>query len=201
MTDKPFLSKVYDLKGDGVRDYYDQWAETYEAEVTQNAYATPARCAEALAATGTAPDTPMLDFACGTGLSGEALHAAGFTVIDGMDLSDGMLDKARAKGLYRALTKVSADAPPPVAHGAYTVITAIGAIGPGAAPASIIAPLIEALPAGGYFVISLNDVALEHPEFIAALNAQTQIAVVSQARGAHLPGIDVQSTVYVYRKT
>lgn len=201
MADKPFLSKVYDLKGDGVRDYYDKWAETYEAEVTNNAYATPTRCAEALAATGVPKATPILDFACGTGLSGEALTIAGFTVLDGMDVSDGMLDKAREKGLYRTLTKVPSDAPPPVVPGSYAVITAIGAIGPGAAPASVIAPLIEALPSGGHFVISLNDLALEHPEFPAALDAAATTTLISKERGAHLPGIDVQSTVYVLRKT
>lgn len=199
MADKPFLAKVYDLKGDGVRDYYDKWADTYEAEVSANAYATPARCAAALAATGVDKTTPILDFACGTGLSGEALHGAGFTTIDGMDISDGMLAKARAKGLYRTLTKVSAEVPPPVAQGSYAIITAIGAIGPGAAPAEVIAPLIAALPSGGLFVISLNDVALEHAEFPAALDLPT-IALVSEERGPHLPGMDIQSTVTVYRK-
>lgn len=200
--EKSFLSKVYDLKGDGVRDYYDKWADTYEAEVAQNAYATPPRCAQALAATGVASDAPILDFACGTGLSGKALRDAGFTVIDGMDVSDGMLAKARAKGLYRTLTKVPADAPPPVQPGTYTIIMAIGAIGPGAAPAEVIAPLVKALPKGGYFVISLNDVALEHPEFPAALKAAGKsTTLISEARGPHLPGIDVQSTISVLRKT
>lgn len=202
MPDKPFLSKVYDLKGDGVRDYYDHWAETYEAEITANAYATPARCAEALSATGLAKTAPILDFACGTGLSGEALQAEGFRVMDGVDLSDAMLTKARAKNIYRTLTKVQADAPPPVAPNTYQAITAIGAIGPGAAPAEAIAPLVAALPSGGYFVISLNDVALDTPKFPAALDAQAHLmALISEQRGAHLPGIDVMSTVYVFRRT
>ncbi|QXT38508.1 class I SAM-dependent DNA methyltransferase [Gymnodinialimonas ceratoperidinii] len=202
MADKPFLSKVYDLKGDGVRDYYDKWAETYEDELTENAYATPARCAAALAATDLPKDTPILDFACGTGLSGAALHAEGFTIIDGIDLSEAMLAKARAKKIYRNLTRASADAPPPVEPNAYRAITAIGAIGPGAAPAEVIAPLIQALPTGGYFVISLNDVALDTPAFPAALDAQADsIEKVSEERGPHLPGIDVMSTVYVFRRT
>lgn len=202
MPDKPFLSKVYDLKGDGVRDYYDQWADTYEAEITANAYATPARCAAALAATGLAKTAPILDFACGTGLSGAALWAEGFRVLDGVDLSDAMLAKARAKDIYQTLTKAQADAPPPVAPDTYQAITAIGAIGPGAAPAQVIAPLVAALPADAYFVISLNDVALETPEFPAALAAQAHLMeLISEERGAHLPGIDVMSTVYVFRRT
>lgn len=201
MAKKPFLAKVYDLQGDGVRDYYDKWAATYEAEITENAYATPTRCAQALAGLGIAPDTAILDFACGTGLSGVALRDAGFTVFDGMDVSDGMLDKARAKTIYRTLTKVASDAPPPVPQDAYSAITAMGAIGPGAAPASVIAPLLAALPKGGHFIVSLNDVALEHPEFLSALTTAPATEVISQERGAHLPGIDVQSTVYVLRKT
>lgn len=199
--DKAFLSKVYDLKGDGVRDYYDQWADTYEAEVQANAYATPARCAAALAATGMARDAAILDFACGTGLSGAALAEAGFTTIDGMDISEGMLAKARARGLHRTLIHVPADAPPQVPHGAYAAIAAIGAIGPGAAPAFVIAPLIDALAPGGYFVISLNDVALSHPEFPAALEAEDhRLDSVFSERGPHLPGIDVMSTVYLFRR-
>lgn len=201
MADKSYLAKVYDLKGDGVRDYYDAWADSYEAEVARNAYATPGRCAAALAATGLAKDAPILDFACGTGLSGVALSDAGFTLIDGIDISDGMLAKARDKKLYRSLTRVPADAPPPVAQGAYRAITAIGAIGPGAAPASVVAPLVAALPTGGFFVMSLNDMALDHPEFMATLKAQTDNMVeVSSDRGPHLPGIDVMSTVLVYRR-
>ncbi len=196
----PFLSRVYDLKGDGMRDYYDQWADTYEAEVQANAYATPARCAAALAATGLAQDAAVLDFACGTGLSGAALAEAGFTVIDGMDISDGMLAKARARGLHRTLTLVPADAPPPVPHGAYAAIAAIGAIGPGAAPASVIAPLVDALAPGGYLVLSLNDVALADAAFPDALAAEAlRTETVFCDRGPHLPGIDVQSTVYVLR--
>lgn len=202
MADKPFLSKVYDLKGDGVRDYYDKWAETYEDEVTENAYATPARCAAALAATDLPKDTPILDFACGTGLSGAALHAEGFTILDGVDLSEPMLAKARAKKIYRQLIKASADAPPPLEQDAYRAITAIGAIGPGAAPAEVIAPLVQALPKGGYFVISLNDVALDTPAFPAALEAQSdRVEKVFEQRGAHLPGMDIMSTVYVFRRT
>lgn len=201
MTEKTYLATVYDLKGDKVREHYDDWAKSYEAEVTQNAYATPDRCAAALAATGLPKDAPILDFACGTGLSGVALTKAGFTTFDGIDISQGMLDQAGAKGIYRTLTKVPGDAPPPVTPGAYQAITAMGAIGPGAAPASVIAPLAAALPKGGTFVFSLNDVAMEHPEFAAAIDAQEGIlTLIAKDHGAHLPGIDVKATVFTYQK-
>ncbi|MEM7724057.1 MAG: methyltransferase domain-containing protein [Pseudomonadota bacterium] len=201
MTEKTYLATVYDLKGDKVREYYDDWAKSYEDEVAQNAYATPDRCATALVATDLPKDAPILDFACGTGLSGVALAKAGFTKFDGIDISQGMLEQAEAKGIYRTLTTVSGDAPPPVMQGAYQAITAMGAIGPGAAPASVIAPLAEALLTGGYFVFSLNDVAMNHPEFAAAIEAQADtLTLITKDHGAHLPGIDVKATVFTFQK-
>ena len=84
MTDK-FLDKVYDARtADETRELYDAWSASYEAEVAENGYATPGRCAEALAKHLTDKDAPILDFGCGTGLSGLALKLAGFTTIDGV---------------------------------------------------------------------------------------------------------------------
>ncbi len=72
-----FLDKVYDAKGtDETRALYDDWAASYDAEIAENGYATPRRCAEALAGFATDPSLPVLDFGCGTGLSGLALRAA-----------------------------------------------------------------------------------------------------------------------------
>jgi len=44
-----------------------------------------------------------MDLACGTGISGLALKAAGFTCIDGYDFVQAMLDRAAAKGIYRLI--------------------------------------------------------------------------------------------------
>lgn len=95
MTEK-FLTKSYGKKSPGaLRAHYDAWADSYDAEIAENGYATPARCAAALAATGLGRSAAILDLGCGTGLSGVALAAEGFTVIDGTDLSPGMLKRPR----------------------------------------------------------------------------------------------------------
>ena len=54
---KKFLDSVYDHPDMDVADFYDDWAATYEAEVGDNGYVTPTRCAEALRAQ-VAPFTP-----------------------------------------------------------------------------------------------------------------------------------------------
>ena len=45
-------------------------------------------------------DSQILEFACGTGLFGEAVKSRGFTNIDGLDGSEEMLKRAQARGIY-----------------------------------------------------------------------------------------------------
>ena len=85
---------------------------------------------------------------CGTGLSGAALAEAGFTTIDGSDLSPGMLDKARALGVYRDLWL-----PDDLPDRRYDAVAAVGVIGPGAAPLDLFDTCLEpsSRPAGCSF--------------------------------------------------
>ncbi|CAE8662853.1 unnamed protein product, partial [Polarella glacialis] len=46
---------------------------------------------------------PVLDAGCGTGLSGEALHAQGFTRLVGIDVSEASLKLCKTKGIYEQL--------------------------------------------------------------------------------------------------
>lgn len=195
-----FLDTVYQANDpDDVRALYDDWAQSYEAEIAENGYVTPARCAEALRAF-TDPQAPVLDFGCGTGLSGLALRLAGFSTIDGVDLSPAMLARAESKGVYRTLSPIGPEDPIPQG---YAAIAAIGVVSPGAAPLPVLDRLIDSLQRGGLIVFSFNDHALEHPEY--ATKAQALVASGTmrerfREHGDHLPGIDLKSTVYVFEK-
>ncbi|MGB8622288.1 MAG: methyltransferase domain-containing protein, partial [Paracoccaceae bacterium] len=113
MTEKKFLDEVYDLGTcDDVERLYDKWSGSYDTELAENGYATPRRVAQAMQQTGCVG--PVLDLGCGTGLSGEALRAAGYDVIDGTDLSADMLKEARAKGIYRKLWQTDPEKPLPL---------------------------------------------------------------------------------------
>ena len=48
----------------------------------------------------------VLDMGCGTGLVGKYLGEYGFTNIDGVDASTGMLAESREKGVYRSLDEL-----------------------------------------------------------------------------------------------
>lgn len=196
-----FLGKVYGARTpEEVRRLYADWAESYDAEIGEAGYATPARVAAALRAAGSDPAQPVLDFGCGTGVSGAALKSAGFEILDGLDLTAEMLALAEAKGLYRRLAVIGPEQAPP---GGYATIAAVGVIGPGAAPLAVLDRLVAALPKGGHLGFSFNDHALAEPDYAQAVPALAdagRVRVVCEERGDHLPGIDVKSTVYVLRK-
>ncbi len=200
-----FLDKAYDTTGvDATRDLYTNWAASYDAEISQNGYATPGRCAQALSAVTSDFDAPILDFGCGTGLSGLALSLAGFNTIDGVDLTQGMLDLAAEKQLYRNLQLSDPNAEFPVKQGDYSAICAIGVIGAGAAPVEVFDMLFNALASGARLVLSFNDHTLEDPRFDARVSDATSsgaATILSKSYGDHLPGINMKSVVYVLEKT
>ncbi|QBF31705.1 class I SAM-dependent methyltransferase [Thalassococcus sp. S3] len=199
-----FLHKVYDARdADETRALYDDWSASYEAEVAEHGYATPGRCAEALKAQMDDLSAPILDFGCGTGLSGLALRLAGFEVIDGLDLSADMLKVAEAKGIYRTLSQIDAGASLPHEPGDYAAIAAIGVIGAGAAPVAVFDTMMQGLAPGGRIVLSFNDHALADPAHDGKLQEHIDAGsarLLFKAYGDHLPGLDLKSTVYVLEK-
>lgn len=197
-----FLNKMYTARGeDETREIYDAWAASYDTEIVDNGYATPARCAAALAQAAGDLSVPVLDFGCGTGLSGLALHGAGFQTIDGIDLSREMLAQAAQKGVYRSTMLGSADSI--FDQDAYPLIAAIGVIGSGGAPVSVLHNLMSALPSGGHMVFSYNDHTLKDPVFEAGVCEWVDCGaarLLVRDYGDHLPGIGLKSTVYLLEK-
>ncbi len=204
MADKKFLNDVYDLKTVAqTQSLYDDWSKSYDDEVTTNGYATPARIARALAELLPDKFVPVLDFGCGTGMSGAALKSSGFSTIDGCDLSEKMLAQAAQKQAYRNLWQADPDKPLPFAPGTYAAITAVGVVSIGAAPPETMDMLIKALTPGGLFAFSFNDHTLDDPRFEARINHHLKNASCTQLlrqEGEHLPGIGLRSTIFVLQR-
>ncbi len=84
-----------------MRRRYDLWAAKYDQDIGRvDDYLAPMATAE-VARAYLAADARILDAGAGTGLSGQALHAAGFQDLTGLDFSPGMLAIAEKKGVYR----------------------------------------------------------------------------------------------------
>ena len=199
---REFLKEVYGLDSvEATRTLYDDWATSYDAEITRNGYATPARIAAALAARLPDRSAPVLDFGCGTGISGRALAKAGIATLDGCDLSAAMLEQARATGLYRRLWQT--DGAPTLTPGTYAAIAAVGVISTGAAPPGTIDGIAACLAPGGLFGFSFNDHTFDDPRFLARVEALIAAGTCRQLlreAGPHLPGIGLGATVFVLER-
>lgn len=198
-----FIDRIYSTSGnDKIKAAYDDWADQYDDDLRSRNYLTPERVAQALRRFHTETSTPILDFGCGSGLSGTALHAVGFSNIDGADISEAMLDVARRKGLYKRLWSLHADQPLPFERGAYSVVTAAGAISHGAAPGVVYDQLLDILAPGAVFVFSLNDESRKMEEYAGPLRAslsEGRVRMLSEEHGPHFDhaGTTIGSTVYV----
>jgi len=202
---KNHLDQSYQL--DSVADtqtYYSDWAATYDAEITANGYATPQRCADALASIATNKNLNILDIGSGTGISGRVLNETGFTSIDGCDINPEMLKIADTRKIYQELWLSDPENPYPFVAGKYDAITAVGVIGAGAAPLVVFHQVISKLASGGLLIFSFNDHTLEDPSYEAAVNHEidnNNFELLFKEHGPHLPGREIQSNVYVLRKT
>lgn len=203
---KRFLDQVYvhSERHEDTMALYDEWAASYDAEVTENGYATPMRCTEALLQTGANVDARVLDVGCGTGISGQALRDGGFSWVDGSDTNHNMLKQARAReGVYRQLMQVSLDDPFPFPQGTYQILSAIGVIAARHAPPETIGAILQKLDTGGLFVFSLNDHTLEDTRYESEIDAHIaakRVRVVFRQYGPHLPGMNMGSVVYVLER-
>jgi len=92
---------------DYLEDYFDRFAPTFEHKLVDVLhYDAPAQMAELVGKERQAFGA-MLDLGCGTGLAAPHLAPLG-GVLTGVDLSGGMLEKARIRGLYTSLMKTDA---------------------------------------------------------------------------------------------
>ena len=200
---KIFFDHAYGLDDQAQVDaFYDEWADSYDAEVLDYGYASPRRCAQALAQF--APlNVPVLDFGCGTGLSGMALRDAGFHVIDGVDINENMLLQAKKRSVYRKVYKSNPIQPFDFSNETYGAIIAVGVISHGAGSAGLLAQAVHTLPKNGVLCFSYNDHTVQDVAYTDALQSvldQGFAVKEYEEWGDHLPTKSVKSMVYVLRR-
>lgn len=198
------LSRAYGLENpEDIQNFYSDWAKTYDLEILDNGYVTPQRCTAALAEFTCRQDLAILDVGCGTGLSGKYLAEGGFTRIDGCDLNHDMLEVAKTRGIYKRLWQSTLKDPLAFQDGLYDAITAIGVIGTGAAPVTLLYQLFEKLGRNGLIVFSFNDHTLKDPAFECCVMNHTDCGafeLLFKEHGAHFIKKGLGANIYVMRK-
>jgi predicted TPR repeat methyltransferase len=89
-----------------IEQTFDSFSKSFDSKLAILEYRAPQLVADALVRAGATPDKQLigLDAGCGTGLCGP-LIAPYVSRLTGVDLSSGMLDKARARAAYDELVK------------------------------------------------------------------------------------------------
>ena len=102
-----------------VSDAYDRWSAGYDAN-DNNMVVMAARAVEDMAPE--ARGKAVLEFGCGTGRNLEALKAAGAARLAGLDLSQGMLEQARARDASFELRQQDMATPAPFPAASFDLI-------------------------------------------------------------------------------
>lgn len=173
------LGQVYSAKKpEEVAALYDRWADTYDAEMAAAGYRHPSIALALLARHLPRGATPVLDAGCGTGLVGEWLGIVGYPEIEGLDISAGMLERARAKGAYSKLHNLALGGPLPFADGHFAGIVSAGVFTTGHVGAEGLDELIRICRKGGAIVLTVKNTLWEggFAARIAELEAQGMIA-------------------------
>lgn len=183
------LGAVYDATSPAeIARHYDDWAATYDAEMAMAGYRHPAVGLALLARHLPATAAPLLDAGCGTGIIGGWLGILGYSHVEGLDISEGMLAIARQKGAYAALHRAPLGQPLGFGDGHFAGIISTGVFTTGHVGPEALPELTRITRAGGILVLTVKT-TLWADTIAAAIAAHPALAIVEQtAPYVSMPG-------------
>jgi MFS family permease len=143
------LDRLYGARDlDELRGEYDRIAQAYDAELVDGmGYRSPAAVSAV---------ARILDAGAGTGLLGVALAEDGFTHVDALDLSTGMLAEAARKHVYGDLRAGRLGDELEYDSGTYDAVVSAGVLTTGHAPAQSLDELVRITRPGGHLIFTLR---------------------------------------------
>ena len=139
-----------------IASQYDQWAQSYDADMSAVGYRHPAICLALVARHLPRGVSPLLDAGAGTGTVGEWLRLIGYPIVEGLDISEGMLAVAAQKGVYSKLHKLALGAPLPFANASFAGIVSVGVFTSGHVGVEGLDELIRICRPGGAIIMTVK---------------------------------------------
>lgn len=151
---------------------YDEWAETYDRELREDwGYNAPEEMGKLFIKYVDSRDATILDAGAGTGLGGESLKNNGYNNLFGIDMSEGMLEKARRKGIYQRLDQMLLGERLDYPDNYFDAVLSVGTIGRQHAPPESFDELIRIAKPRGLIVFSLASESYDEPRFYKKLQS------------------------------
>lgn len=165
-TPEELLDGAYNLQTpqDNVT-YYKDFAKTYDTTfAAEMGYNSPATVAKVFKSIAQPDDLPIADIGCGTGLTAQALNPSK-AAIDGFDISDEMLNKARQKNIYRDLHNADLTQPLDPYSEQYGGLISSGTFTLGHLGPEDLARLLQILKPNGLVCVTVNTAHFENQGF------------------------------------
>jgi predicted TPR repeat methyltransferase len=165
-----WLERVYSAPNtDALAATYDGWAATYDSDMLRIGYANPAVAAGLVGRWVADRDARLLEAGVGTGVLGDILSTLGYRSLAGVDISEGMLAKARARGAYAKLERAVLGETLGYESGTFRTIICFGVFTPGHAPAAALDELVRITATGGHLIFTVSTAAWRDCGFEAKL--------------------------------
>jgi len=201
-----WLVKVYSAKGNKeLAEGYDDWAKDYDQDVLSFGYNIPSILCGLVGRYLNRKDNPILDAGVGTGILGEVLSKIGYTRLIGIDLSQGMLEIARKKGIYSDLKQMILGETLEFSDNAFTATVSMGTFTVGHAPPDAFDELIRITEPAGYIIFSVrtddasNEGFQEKQNHLEARGKWKLVEKSSAFQGLPLTQPEIENEVYVYK--
>ncbi|MGA0541681.1 class I SAM-dependent DNA methyltransferase [Neotabrizicola sp. VNH66] len=166
---------------------YDQWAESYDAEMAQAGYRHPSIGLALLARHLPRGAAPLLDAGVGTGLAGPWYGIMGWPEVWGVDISEGMLAVAARKDAYARLSRAVLGQRLDFADGQFAGIISTGVFTTGHVGVEALPELVRILRPGGVMVLTVKGTLWDSGFAVALLEAGLQTLEVT-APYVSMPG-------------
>jgi len=200
---KKRLEWIYQAKdAQDLEARYDLWAEDYEEDVASYGYKIPGVISGFFGRYLKIDDGPILDAGAGTGIMGEIMALLGYEEIVAIDLSKGMLNIAKAKGVYRELHRMIMGEHLGFHDDKFAMTVAVGVISDGHAPPESFDELVRCTCPGGHAIFSVRADAKGFRERQNALEKEGKWKLVEETNpfvSLPLGEPDIKHKVFVYK--
>jgi len=186
------LQRAYNLGAPDTHiEFYRDFAESYDTTFAASlGYIYPAGIVRVLAGQQR-PQGAILDVGCGTGLVAAAIREADpAAVIDGVDISPDMLEKARLKGDYRDLMEADLTADHGHIPTDYAAIVSAGLFTFGHLGPDVIADMVSLCRPGAVAALGVNSIFYAEQGFQGVLDGLEGDGLISSVALHEVPIYD-----------
>ena len=201
-----FVDEAYSIEDESsMVEFYRKWAEDYDRQMlVELQYVSPTEIARLLAEHLAVSDSEILDVGCGTGLTSKYLADAGYSSLDGIDLSPDMVRVAAERGIYRELLVGDLNLPLQREDASYDGVVSSGTFTHGHVGPEPLSEIFRILRPGGILACTVHQDLWEPMGFATRfdqLTADGTAELVTRELGPYFADRDPEGWFCVYRKS